>query len=125
VDRHTATYGAPPLEHQPGRQAYERDLVREAPVTLAEQHRRVVSDAIRTTGEHRGRELHALYVGSNHVHVVLACEGTPERAMTALKARATHLLRQAGLAGDSDRLWSRHGSTRYLWDQSQLDEAVT
>ena len=45
--------------------------------------------------------------------------------MTASKAWATRRLREAGLVPDDGKVWSRHGSTRYLWYPSDLEDACT
>ena len=43
--------------------------------------------------------------------------------MNDLKSYATRRLREAGLTGEDERIWTRHGSTRYLNTQRSLDEA--
>jgi hypothetical protein len=44
--------------------------------------------------------------------------------MTAFKAYSTRALRNAGVVSDSEKLWSRHGSTKYLWTEEQIGGAV-
>ncbi len=65
----------------------------------------------------------AANVRTNHVHVVVAGAETPERMMTAFKAWSTRRMREAGLVAEGSP-WSRHGSTRYLWDETELADAV-
>ncbi len=43
--------------------------------------------------------------------------------MTTLKSWATRRLREAGLVGDAIRPWSEHGSTRYLWEDRDVEGA--
>ncbi len=70
----------------------------------------------------RGWELLASTVGGRHVHVVVgSCGEDPGKAVGTLKSIATRRLRECGEFGQQDRIWTRHGSTAYLWH----DEAVT
>jgi hypothetical protein len=46
----------------------------------------------------------------------------PEKVMTEFKAYTTRALNQ--FEGASRRRWADHGSTRYLWDTEQVDDAV-
>lgn len=66
--------------------------------------------------------LHAAHVRQDHVHVVLAGEGPPERMLGKLKAYGSRALNRA--FGLRKRRWSRHGSTRWLWAPQQVDDAV-
>lgn len=43
--------------------------------------------------------------------------------MNALKSWSTRRLREAQLLGPDTKPWSRHGSTRYLWNQDALEGA--
>ena len=97
----------------------------QAPVTLGRREQDVVAAAVQEHCQHRGWELLALAVRSNHVHTVIAVSETPpEGMMGALKARATRWLREEGLVGPQARVWAYHGSTRYLWDGKSVNAAV-
>ncbi|MGE5596334.1 MAG: transposase [Hyphomicrobiales bacterium] len=83
-----------------------------------------VDAAIRELCSHRGWYLAALAVRTEHVHVViLAANVPPEQVLRELKARSTQELRRRGLARTDERIWSRHGSTRYLWSEEEVDRA--
>jgi hypothetical protein len=43
--------------------------------------------------------------------------------LNELKARATRSCREAGLIGQDQPMWTRHGSTRYLWTEDDVDRA--
>jgi hypothetical protein len=43
--------------------------------------------------------------------------------MGTLKAWATRRLRDAGLEPRSGPVWARHGSTRYLWNERDIEAA--
>jgi hypothetical protein len=48
----------------------------------------------------------------------------PEPLLAAFKAYATRALRQAGLIDMHTKPWSRHGSTIYLWTDTDVAEAI-
>jgi REP element-mobilizing transposase RayT len=85
--------------------------------------RACVNRAMETTCQHRGWTLFACNVRTNHVHVVVSAAEPPERVMVSLKAWATRGLRDEGLVGPEDQVWSRHGSTRYLRDVRAIEAA--
>jgi REP element-mobilizing transposase RayT len=95
------------------------------PMLLSTDARLVVHRAIVEVCEHRVWKPLALNVRTNHVHVVLAAGAAPERAMGTFKAWSTRRLREEGFAGPDARVWSRHGSTRYLWSEETVRRAVS
>src|SRR5205807_338459 len=81
--------------------------------------RATVERAIREVCRVRGFRILAINVRTNHVHiVVVAAISKPEIVMNAFKAYATRALRAADLLGADEPVWSRGGSTRYLWKES-------
>lgn len=44
--------------------------------------------------------------------------------MSDLKAWSTRRLRESGMVEADRRVWTKHGSTRYLFDQSSVERAV-
>ena len=44
--------------------------------------------------------------------------------MNDLKAYASRQLNDSGLDVPSRRRWTRHGSTRYLWNSQQVEQAI-
>jgi len=123
MSRDHNTPGEPLLEPSPGLERYRTRQLQHAAVTLDEQRRAVVDRTIREVCEHRGWDLHACNVRSNHVHVVVTAACPPEKAMNAFKSWSTRRLREAHLLGPHTKPWSRHGSTRYLWNQDALEAA--
>ena len=56
---------------------------------------------------------------------MVACpEVTPERILTQLKAWSTRALRQGGCLSQNTRAWTHHGSTRYLWKEHSVNDAI-
>ena len=60
---------------------------------------------------------------TNHVHIVVSAEATPEKVMSDLKAYTTRRLREAQLTPPQAPVWSCHGSTKYLKSAVSLDGA--
>lgn len=44
--------------------------------------------------------------------------------MNSFKAYATRRLRDEGMLGKDRKVWARHGSTKYLWSDEQLEKAI-
>jgi len=115
--------GEPLLPENPGIHRRRWSQLRNPPMTLLAPHRSVVDRTVRGVCRHRGWELHALNVCGDHVHVVVGARCRPELVMTSFKSWSTRRLREAGLVAEDGRVWSRHGSTRYLWTQKEITDA--
>jgi REP element-mobilizing transposase RayT len=59
----------------------------------------------------------AAHVRTSHVHVVVNAAVAPERVMRDFKAYASRSLKHP-------KAWTRHGSTRYLWQRDDVTHAV-
>jgi REP element-mobilizing transposase RayT len=94
------------------------------PVVLDEAQRTAIQAAIIEVCNHRQWTLLALHVRTTHVHAVTVASATPEKVLNDFKAYATRRLRRDGLVASDLRVWSRHGSTRYLWKEPQVSAAV-
>jgi REP element-mobilizing transposase RayT len=94
-------------------------------VVMDRELRNAVTAAIRTACEYKGWVLEAVNVRTNHVHVVVGAPIEPERVLTTLKAWATRRCRERGLLAPEARFWTRHGSTRYLWTERDIEKAAT
>ena len=93
-------------------------------VTLDAQSREIVHQTVIEHCEHRGWELLGLNVRSNHVHAIVSCgEVPPETVLSQLKAWSTRRLRAAGVVPAGQKIWTEHGSTRYLWDARAVRDA--
>jgi len=93
------------------------------PITMSVAMQAVVGATIRKVAAYRGWELLVLTVRTNHVHVVVESNDKPEKIMNDFKSWSTRRLREAGLISAQSPVWSRHGSTRYLWDDRAITEA--
>jgi REP element-mobilizing transposase RayT len=102
----------------------ESRLMNEPPYRLNPLARTRTLRAIQEVCTCRGWPLYAAHVRSNHVHIVVAAKQQPEAMMTTFKAYATRALSQSEAASRTKR-WSRHGSTRWLWNPEQVNQAIT
>ncbi len=118
------TVGTPKMSPNENLERSDRNQLKNAPVLLETKRRSVVEAAIREVCAFRGIVLIAINVRTNHVHLVILTNRRPEPIMDAFKAYATRRLREKGLIGADNKVWSRHGSTRYLWTEAHVSSAV-
>ncbi|HEX4228538.1 MAG TPA: transposase [Bryobacteraceae bacterium] len=69
---------------------------------------------------HRGWNLLAAHVRSNHVHAVVTADVRPERIMNEFKSYASRELNNLRSNGAHQRRWARHGSTRWVFVAEEL-----
>lgn len=94
------------------------------PFLLNGAQRAVVESAIPEVCAVRGYGLIAINVRTNHVHIVVSAVVSPNAVINAVKANATRELREAGLVDAGRPIWSRGGSTKYLWKPRNVETAV-
>ena len=122
MDRHHNVFGSRLLEESNTRRRYERWKMCEDPRYLDRPARTLTRQAIESACRREQWSLAAAHVRGNHVHVVVSAELKPEKIMGTLKSCASRALNDA--FGNSGRRWSRHGSTRWLWEREQVTSAV-
>ena len=71
-----------------------------------------------------GRRLLAAHVRSNHVHAIVEAETLPERIMNEFKSYASRELNRLTSDGPEGKRWARHGSTRWLWKDEDVRQAL-
>jgi len=115
-------FGAPVEE--PDETLARRDMenLSEPQFLMNASMRRVALDGMLALAREKGWNLRAAHVRANHVHAVVSGMGDPGRGMAALKARITRDLRAVGV--HRERYWTRHGSTRHLYDHAKLADVV-
>ena len=79
------------------------------------ESRAIVLRTLAEVCSHRGWNLLAAHVRTNHVHVIVEAEVQPEKVMNDFKAYASRAL---------NRLDGRHGSTRWRWRDQDVGEAI-
>jgi REP element-mobilizing transposase RayT len=117
-------YGEPKIPENARWKESEAANLKSPKFELDIRQRDEVKLAISDFCNHRNYILLALNVRSNHVHLVASSDRKPEFLMNGTKSYATRWLRNTGLIGADTKVWSRHGSTRYLWTEKQVGAAV-
>jgi REP element-mobilizing transposase RayT len=92
-------------------------------VLLTKEMRLVVERVIRLACETAGWSLISVAVRSNHFHVLVAAGATAAQVLSRVKGCATRGLRRSGYLEDAGRIWTRQGSTRYLWSKKSVIQA--
>jgi REP element-mobilizing transposase RayT len=123
VDLNHNVFGTPYRPPSSSRQVTAENRLRHAAIDFRAEERSAVDRAIRRVCEHRHWPLHAVNVRSNHVHVVVSGGTPPEHIMNALKSWGTRSLGEANLRAAGTKVWARHGSNRYLWDEGAVEAA--
>ncbi|RME40720.1 MAG: hypothetical protein D6788_02755, partial [Planctomycetota bacterium] len=123
VDREHNVYGTPFLSEDEKRERDEFIRLKHKPVVLDANRRTVVEAALEEVCRVRGWTLHARNVRTNHVHVVVSADVPPERVMNDFKSYATRRMVERGVLQPSQKAWTRHGSTRYLWTEDAVAAA--
>ena len=101
----------------------ERDQMVDEPMTFGQAAREVIHQAVHGVCAYRGWRLWALAVRTNHVHVVVEAEGSPDRMVLDFKAYATRALAGGQVIARGRKVWTRHGSVRLLKDDESLRTA--
>ncbi|MCC6575025.1 MAG: transposase [Planctomycetes bacterium] len=114
IDKNNNTPAVPPCPPSTTRERFQKGNLKDKPVLIDAAMRGVIDKAIRETCEVRQWKLWALNVRTNHIHVVVTSSKQPEPTMSALKAWATRRLREARLIAANAKMWTRHGSTRWI-----------
>jgi REP element-mobilizing transposase RayT len=94
------------------------------PYQLDQESRAAVLTALRHHCAHRGWNLLAAHVRMSHVHVIVEAQIRPERVMNEFKSYASRELNRLGRDGPDRRRWARHGSTRWLWKDKDVEQAI-
>jgi len=124
VDKNHNTYKTPMLAADPSRKIASAARMKDEPFLLAADSAALVEQTVREVCSHRGWNLRTVHARTNHVHIVVAANQSPERVMNDFKSWATRRLREHGYAGAEQTVWTGHGSTPYLWTEPQLMAAI-
>ncbi len=122
VVRWQRSWGAPRFDANGAWERRAGQRMAELPFVLDSEDREVVLGSVMATATDRSWVLYCAHVRTNHVHVVLQPNGDANRALAYLKARATRALKLR--YSRRSRFWTKHGSTRYLWQRAGLSAAI-
>jgi REP element-mobilizing transposase RayT len=124
VDREHRAHGTPTLDLDPTRAKAEKERMDQDPYILDQMRRDTVLQAIQEVCSYRGWHLLAAHVRTTHVHTVLEADVPPERVMIDFKSYASRHLNRTGLDKPDRKRWTRHGSTRWLWNPGQIAATI-
>ena len=124
VDRRHNLPGSRFLEPDPQRESAERKKLDQLPFTLDSISRETVLLALQDVALHRGWSLLAAHVRTNHVHTIVEADARPEKVMSDFKSYASRALNNLGHDGPDRKRWAHHGSTRWLWKDQDVREAI-
>jgi REP element-mobilizing transposase RayT len=124
VDSRHNLPGSRTLDADPKRATVEREAMTQPRYVLDEPARAVVLTAIKEVCTHRSWVLLAAHVRTNHVHVIADLQAQPEKAMNDFKSYASRALNKLEPDDPHRKRWAHHGSTRWLWKDQEVREAI-
>jgi REP element-mobilizing transposase RayT len=124
VDRNHNQYNTCLLDPDPHRLSSERQTMPQPPYLLDQESRDAVLRAIQQHCLYRGWNLLAAHIRTNHVHTIVEANVRPEVIMTELKLYASRELNRLSPDQSKRKRWSRHGSTRWLWKDDDVQAAL-
>jgi len=124
VSRHKNTFGTPVISAHSNLKQREKQSLINPPYLLEKNHREIVLQSIIGVCLHREWRLYAAHVRTNHVHVVLSARVEPEKIMNDFKAYSSRALNKSGLDKQIHKRWTKHGSTKYLWEPIMIVPAI-
>jgi hypothetical protein len=125
VDRHSKNvYGSHRIGLDPLYSAKMEQNLSSSAFLLDGPKRSVVDSEIQNVCNTREYFLRAINVRTSHAQVVVSALTHPNTVMSAFKSNATRELREAGLVIKDQKVWSRGGSTKYLWKPRNVNVAI-
>ncbi len=124
VDDQHNIYTTPFVQADRRRERWSETAMTEPAYVMTSAEREIVRDSLVALASDRGWRLFAAHVRSNHVHAVVSAEREPGRIMSDIKARASRDLSLAGFDSSEQRRWTRHGSTRHLFEEEHVMAAI-
>ena len=107
-----------------------RQQLKTAPILLTSAQRDIVEQTIRDHCAFSGWSLHAVNVRTNHIHLVVTADASPEEVMNQLKAWCSRRLNEHAAVQsttprrDRSQWWTQHGSTKWVNDERYLHNAI-
>ncbi|HBG26405.1 MAG: hypothetical protein A2Y10_06440 [Planctomycetes bacterium GWF2_41_51] len=114
--------GEPFLPCNPNLNRKEQSFLKNQSVILNENLRNIILKSILEVCKYRNWFAHSIHVRSNHIHIVVIGNEEPEKMMNDFKSYATRAIKKNG--SEFNKYWTKHGSTKYLWTQRQLQGAI-
>ena len=116
--------GTPRLDANSDLMAENENRMKYPSCLLNSADRAVVLEAICQTCAFRNWDLLTAHVRSTHVHAVVQALTEPERILHGMKSYSSRSLNGLNPYLHRAHRWTRHGSTRYLWNHSDVLAAL-
>jgi len=116
--------GRPFLQANPGWQISDRRQMKTSAFLMDHPMRELSVNTVIETCTNRNWQLYAVHARTNHIHMVVNSQEKPEKMMSNIKAWLTRRLRESFSDLVKRKLWTRHGSTKYLWNENALLKAI-
>ncbi|MEO8540916.1 MAG: transposase [bacterium] len=123
VDRQHNSHGEPTLGRNDARLGFESNILSAPPMHFTTLLRSAIESAIQEACDFRDWQLLACHCRTNHVHAVIGTDAERDEVIARLKDRCTRRLRTAKLIAANQPLWARGGSARYLWTETDIENA--
>jgi len=124
VHHSRTAYGTEVLPEMPRLAEFEHDHLSGVPYVMSYDDARTALEGVKTACKTRGWELIACHARTTHVHAVVHADIEPEAVLNPMKAYASRRLNRIHPEDRGRRRWSRHGSTRYLWEPEDVEAAI-
>jgi len=91
-------------------------------VLLTTAQRKIIEKAVIEESAGLNQKIHAITVGKSHIHLVVDCNFmSASSAVSHYKNAARLVMERNGFVG---RLWTKGFSTRYCFDENQLNKVI-
>ncbi|HVT62993.1 MAG TPA: transposase [Legionellaceae bacterium] len=124
VDRQFNIPGTDFLPRNTKRARFVKSQMTEEPYFLDLPRGKIVLKAIKNVCYYHQWSLLAAHVRTNHVHLVVHANIEPEKIMSTIKSYASRLLNELKWDLNRKLRWTRHGSTRYLWNEEEIEATI-
>ncbi len=124
VDQKNSTFGHKFVPKNELRYESAKQRQKETPYILDEPRRVIILKAIVEVCTSRQWVLFAAHVRTNHIHIIVHAIEIPEHITNSIKAYSSRYLNDSRLDGNRKNRWSRHGSTRYLWNENEVESTI-
>lgn len=120
VDRVRNIHNTPKINPNKNLKKQMQELQQHDSIIFTQVQADIILESFVTACNKYNWRLYSLHIRTNHVHLTVKSDNRPEHVMTELKAYATRLLRKRGAFKAEQKIWSRHGSTKYIWTPESL-----
>lgn len=125
VDRCHNLVGTEFLGINKAREKCSKNRMKQSPYLLNHpQQRQIALNAIQEACNYRAWTLLAAHVRTNHIHLVIHATDSPENILGTIKAYISRKLNECEPSNKNIQRWTRHGSTKYLWKNSEIESTI-